>query len=57
MKKYIKPSVKLIDMKDELCDIGLNGSGGDGEQLGKDNATFDDEQGAETAQPRSVWDD
>jgi hypothetical protein len=57
MRKYIKPSVKLIDMKDELCDIGLNGSGGDGEQLGKDNATFDDEQGAETAQPRSVWDD
>ena len=36
MRKYIKPSVKLIDMKDELCDI---------------------EQGAETAQPRSVWDD
>ena len=57
MRKYIKPSVKLIDMKDELCDIGLNGSGGDGEQLGKDNASFDDEQDNEAPIQRNVWDE
>jgi hypothetical protein len=58
MKRYLKPTIKELTPVEELCGPGLNGSGGSGEQLTKENnMMFDETSNEEVPSQRSVWDE